>query len=412
MREHYEEGTSVRRAIPLLAVLAVVWLAMLAGDWFMRFHWFRWQDTVYFRPVTKADRPNLPAGSDFTEIEVAASRGGDLTRLIGVEQARAAFEEPRPAAVLSVDPEGFRSLPYAPGTPFDVVVVGDSYMAEGVPLTNQISARLGEALGAPVLNRAYMGRGPFQSLMLWIEQNWTRTPHPKWLVWGFVERDISGKAFSGYVYLLERHRGRVETELTQQADLKPRIFWSSLAPSALRKSWPNSSALAQVSRKAWSHLQFHIFGELPSDVFRLEPPSGQGDPLLGYGLALDAMYWPPEVRGLDQVVWAIEYIRDYLATIGVQLLVVPIPDKEQVYRDWIPLSAWHNGTPPPPSMLDELQERLDAKDIPSVALLPAFREAAGQGIPLYWRDDTHWRPEGISLAAQLIAERLQGIMEP
>lgn len=402
------EAFRAPRARVWIVLLGVAWLLLLAGDWFMRVYWFRWHEQVYSRPVVTADRPMAAPPKEFTTLEWPAGRGGDLTRLLGVPAARAPYEDARPATTLTIDPEGFRSLPYEPGQSFEVVVVGDSYMTDGLPLTNLFSSRLSARLGRPVQNRAFMGRGPFQSLMLWIENNWGRPPYPKWIVWGFVERDISGHAFAGYVYLIERHRGRVEVAEKSAVNPRARVIWRSLAPASLRKAWPNTSALAQLSRRAWAHLQYRVFRELPADVFHMADPAGMQPPMLGYRLAMDSIYWPPAVRNLDQVVESIAYIQDYLNEIGVRLLVMPIPDKEQVYREWIPASQWRGGQPPPASIIPNLVQRLNARGIAAVSLLDPFREAQRAGVPLYWRDDTHWRPEGIALAAELIAAPLGG----
>jgi len=410
-REHYEEGISVRRAGVLLTLIGLFMLFLLAGDWFMRFYWFRWHDTIYIRPLFTADQPGVAATPTFSTLTLGEGRGGDLSRLIGVPAARAKFEEYRPEDVVTIDPHGFRSAPYEQNQKFDYIVVGDSYMAEGVPITNQISARLSELLGQPVLNRAYMGRGPFQSLMLWLEQNQHAEQLPKWLIWGFVERDISGSAFAGYVYLLDRHIQMGEVKQEKEAT-SPRVFlWSRLQPSELRRSLPNSSALAQISRKIWTYASYYVFRELPPDVFAFDSQADQDEPMLGYSISLESMYWTSEQRDLDKVVWAIDYIRDYLAGLGIKLLVVPIPDKEQVYRDLIPPAVWPGAVEPPESVLYELIQRLKEKEIPSVSLLPVYREEAAKSVPLYWHDDTHWRPEGIRAAAELITSELDGIVK-
>jgi hypothetical protein len=402
------DGTCrARRALICVLIVVGSWFIILAGDWVMRFYWFRWHEGVYSRPVITADRPLPAVRGDFTTMRLPEGMGGDLTRLLGSPAARARYAIVRPAAEITLDPEGFRSPVYPATQRFDVVVVGDSYMTDGVPLTNMISERIAQRLGAPVLNRAFMGRGPFQSLMLWIEQNWHRPPHPKWIVWGFVERDVSGAAFAGYVYLIERHRGRVEVELTRAERLRPRVNWRALYPASLRASLPNSSALAQLSRRAWARIQYDVLRELPADVFELRDPASDAPPMLGYRIALESMYWPPAVRNLEQVVDSVAYIQEYLDLIGVKLLVVPIPDKEQVYRERIPRSVWKRGEPPPDSIAPDLVRRLQERGIAAVSLYEPFREAAARGIPVYWPDDTHWHPAGIGIAAELIAEALR-----
>jgi len=406
----YEQDRRLNRSGRLVLFLGVIYLLLLAGDWFMRFHWFRWQDSLVIRGQSSVSASAEPGIRIFTENMVKPSRGGDLSRMIAISSAQARFEEERPGGLITIDPDGYRSVPYEPGQPFPIVVVGDSYMAEGVPLTNQISAQLSAMLGEPVLNRAVMGRGPFQSVMKWIEGLRPGGPFPEWLVWGFVERDVSGQEFIGFVYQLHSFRsGSGETSSVISASTSDRINWRKFRPRSLKASLPNSSSLAQISRIAWNKVRYSVFGEITPDVFVMSEADGV-EAMLGYRISLDTMYWPPDIRRLDQVVWSINYIHEYLAERGVKLLVVPIPDKEQVYRDHIPESLWKEGMAPGDSIIPDLINQLNAKGIPAVSPLDAFRTSRLQGLHPYWRDDTHWNPEGIKITAELIANKIGGIV--
>lgn len=400
------------RSRPLVLLFGALMLIMLSGDWFMRIHWFRWHETVYGRPVVTAYKPAASAAKQFSTIQLPIKRGGDLSSLIAIPDARARFEEERPAAVISIDPEGFRNLAYEPGTTFDYIVVGDSYMAEGLPQENQINSRISHLIGKPVLNRAILGRGPFQSLMLWIEQSLQDGHRPKCMIWGFIERDVSGEAFAGFVYLIDRYINSTKTEEVNAVPHGRIFYWSALRPSVLRKSLPNSSSLALISRKMWTYSSYYVLGQLPRDVFVIDDSKHSEFPMLGYRAALESMYWTPEMRNLDQAVWAIDYIRNFLKSYGIELLVVPIPDKEQVYRDVISPLHWHDGIPPRMSIIPDLIKKMDEKGIYSVSLFEAFYEARLAETPPYWRDDTHWNNQGIDIAARLIADKISVIMEP
>jgi hypothetical protein len=410
-REAYEDVPSPRRARLLLLVLAMLGLALLAADWSLRVVRYRWHESLIGWPAAPVISQAAVSTVGFRTNELAATKGGDLSRLAGIPSATARFEEPRPAATVTVDAGGYRNLPYGPDTRFRVVVAGDSYMAEGLPLTNMISVRLAGLLDEPVLNRALLGRGPFESVMRWIERDGLESLRGGVLVWGFVERDISGEVFAGLVYQLHVHRTRGSEVKPATVSSRVVVRWHEFAPSRLKTALPNSSALAQASRRVWHRIRYAVFGAWSPDVVVLTPPAPE-QPLLGYRLSLEAMYWPPEVRNLDQVVWATGVLRDYLAGYDVELLVVPIPDKEQVYRDAIPRRYWPGDEPPPAPIVPDLVARFDAAGIPAVSLWPAFERARAGGRPLYWRDDTHWRPEGIALAAELIAKALEGRLDP
>lgn len=398
------------RARRILLVFLGLFVVLTGGDWFLRFYWFRWQELLWIkaRPAVAQDHP-APVGA-FTEKEISPREGGDLSHLIPIPKARLAFEETHPGALVTVDPEGFRTPAYDPASRFDVVVVGDSYMAEGLPMTNQFSMRLSSLLGTPVLNRAVQGRGPFQSVVRLLNERGTPERAPRWLIWGFIEREISGPAFERFVKQLYALEAENKGAAGHDSVVPTGIRWAALAPFSLRTSLPDSSALAQASRKAWNLIRYYGAGQLPSEVMVLKEP-GQA-PLLGYGEALTSMYWSPEVRNIPQAVQSVVYIRDFLAERNMQLVVVPIPDKEQIYRDLIPRSAWRGGRPPYPSCLPEFTAGLQSNGVHVIDLSTVFASARARGEQLYWRDDTHWNENGIRLATEEIARTLKVLRTP
>lgn len=305
------------------------------------------------------------------------------------------FEDERPAYTATRDPAGYVNLPYETDQEFDVLLAGDSYMTTGVTPINQIIAN---ELGQPVLNRAVLGRGPFVSVLNYLDANDIRHNPGAWLVWGFIEREIFGPKFSGFVYQLSI---RKETEGPAPAQFS--IIRHHLSPAKLRQDLPNTSILAQKSRNVWAQIRYHGWGALPPEIFKFQPIAPSDAPILGYREALNAIYTPPEERRVCEAVESVRIIRDFLSKQGLRLLVVPIPDKEQIYRDRIPASEWSNGQPPPPSILPEFIDGLRVAGIDCVDLYSPFSESSARGSILYWRDDTHWNDEGIVLAAAEIA---------
>lgn len=107
--------------------------------------------------------------------------------------------------------------------------------------------------------------------------------------------------------------------------------------------------------------------------------------------------------------------KDYLAGIGVDFLLVPVPTKSEVFPDRLRI-----GVPSPESgralpLLDpyarKLLLELSRAGVEVVDLLPTFlaarkRRRPGQE-PLYQPQDTHWTDRGLRLAARQIAERIK-----
>lgn len=80
-----------------------------------------------------------------------------------------------------------------------------------------------------------------------------------------------------------------------------------------------------------------------------------------------------------------------------RLIVILVPSKYTVYQPLIKDAPRTNKS----AAFEELQKRL--KDIPVVNTTAALQQAAAKGLKqgnlLYWRDDTHWNGDGVSVAA-------------
>ena len=183
-----------RAGAPVRVVVCVglVWAAMLAADWTLRFAWYGWQVNLVSGAASAETGPSAP----LLTIEVAASRGGDLTHLLGIPKAAAPFEQEHPAMVEQSDEFGFRNIPPAEGRSFSIVTAGDSFIAAGSTMTNTLNARLSAVSGLEAYNYAYPGRGPIFSVTRFLHDERFRQSPPKVLVWGLVEREIGGDMFA------------------------------------------------------------------------------------------------------------------------------------------------------------------------------------------------------------------------
>jgi hypothetical protein len=379
------------RALLIALVVGFAWLALLGFDWCMRFAWFRWQDTWVLRHAAVSGSESLRPAFAVTN---AVHRGDDLTYLIGIPSVASLYEEDRPASVIWMDEYGYKNVPPTAGKRFPIVVAGDSFMEDGVTMDDRFPARLSEVSGLPVYNHALQGWGLFLSLVRFLESERFRRDPPRVLVWGVIEREISGSYFEGLnyqLYALEHATGSaVAVSGTSLA---------SFRPDALKKALPNTSALAQLSSRYWNVIRYRVLGRLNPYVIPIEQRIG-GRRMLFYYPTIDAMSWSPAIRDVARVAGAVEYLNRVVAGRGIRLVVVLIPDKEQVYREYIPARYNSPERPLPDSCLNGLERALLACGIGVVNLLPVFRERAQSGDLLYWADDTHWNPAGIRLAAE------------
>jgi hypothetical protein len=102
--------------------------------------------------------------------------------------------------------------------------------------------------------------------------------------------------------------------------------------------------------------------------------------------------------------------RDNLAARGIHLLVVPAPNKESLYPEYVTRRVVPGQTVMAPTTRDVLT-RLKAANVNCVDLFALFAEARSRvaeptAEPLYLEQDSHWSPAGIKLAAGAVAHQL------
>lgn len=404
-----EEHISARSGRWFALCFLAGWLALLAGDWYMRFTWFEWNKQFIIQYVGTAVRAQEDK-PPFTTNELRVSRGGDLSALVGFSSFVEPYEEERPAGLQIRDRYGYANRPYDPEVSPDIVVVGDSFMATGHSET-LFSSQLSDVSGRFIYNNALPGHGAFISLYRLLADERFQSVPPKILVWGFAEREITGRAFAGMVLQLwRRTEGRRRQGLAEDEFAPARMYWGGLAPRQLRTSLPNSSFMAMTGKWIWTRARFILFGQIPPEVV----PSSKtvmGEPMLFYRYNIEALARTARERNVEQVGWATEYLRDFLKERGIDLIVVLIPEKEQIYRQALPQRFNPPENPLPPSVLWDVEQELIDRNIVVVNLLGPFSEATDRGELLYWRDDTHWNYQGVKLAARVVWDQLRERLE-
>lgn len=332
--------------------------------------------------------------------EMAAYRGGDLTRMAAVDEILARFGEKKPTSVFVTDEHGYRNEPPTDNQSYPVMVVGDSFLDVQYGETENFVKLLAETLEQPVYNHSYPGAGAFWGLHRYLIEGRFRERPPRVMVWGLLERELGGSLFAGYVY----HLRVLEKGQANPVSAKAGIAWDQVKPELLTASLPDTSFVAAAARRFWNISRYKVFGAITPDVI-ISRPDLSGRDYLFYLYNLNAMAWTPEQRDPVRVARSVKFIRDYLHGLGTELVIMLIPEKEQVYRELIPGGDQRY----PSSALNDVERELNTRNIPVVNLLPAFLDAKARGMPLYWRDDTHWRPEAMRIAAEMVGERVKRI---
>ncbi|MBW2703890.1 MAG: hypothetical protein JRF33_23980 [Deltaproteobacteria bacterium] len=104
--------------------------------------------------------------------------------------------------------------------------------------------------------------------------------------------------------------------------------------------------------------------------------------------------------------------KDYLAGLGVDFLLVPIPTKSEVFADKLLPGKWKTNSLPVLNPYGrKLLAELTEAGVEVVDLLPEFLAARAQRKKgdewLYQTQDTHWTDRGLKLASGLMAERIK-----
>ncbi len=396
-------GSRLKLLLPLLA-LAGLWLVATGLDWAMRFRWFQWHRTFVvsaFKPRYIGDWPPL------TRVPFPPARGGDLSRLLGVPEAIEKYGVDRAdQGVVHTDEFGFPNVPPTTNRPYTVALVGDSFLLQGRSDSNLMGGRIARLLGTSVYTVAHAGRGSAFAMSGYLDHpNFRRSP-PRAVVWCLSERDATGFFFDSVAV---QAMGRVyQSNYVAYADAASRRDWDwlQLTPARLRASLPNTSVLAQGARRAWTWIRFQGFRRLNEEIV-IATNAFAGRTMLFYSENLKSLSWGPEVRDIPKIKRAAYYVqRDYFLARGIRWIVVLIPEKEQVYRNWVPPSRWIGGKALPPSSLDDIAAALKSAGVEALNLLPVYRQAVARGELVFWPDDTHWNPLGMDYAATQIAKVL------
>jgi len=111
---------------------------------------------------------------------------------------------------------------------------------------------------------------------------------------------------------------------------------------------------------------------------------------------------PKPKATLDQ---SIQRTSSYAAALkerGVRFIFLPIPNKENIYHDLLPIRG-------KPVFLDQLIEALTLQGVETLNIQKGFEEARRDGESLYIADDSHWNENGSKIAARLAAEQIRSV---
>jgi SGNH hydrolase-like domain, acetyltransferase AlgX len=302
--------------------------------------------------------------------------------------------------VATTNADGFR--PNSAEPPYEIVLVGDSFLAMGEDDAHTLSERLRAVSGRATFNLSRSWYGPDQYLELLKRHGLALRPRVALL--GFY-------AGNDIVDMREYRRWLREQRYYFYADHSQRHFFVRYA-----------IALADTG----AYLRDTIAKHLP----RQAPPVAPGEihPDLGV-IRVDAQAvpmvfgdWNPEGsaeqllateewQALDALLIEFQHL---CRTSGILPVLLYLPTKSQIYAEYATersgrrfVQAAARQHPIRTNMVEAITTMAQRIELPLINLLPHFERQAETGNLLYYPFDTHWNVEGIQAAAEYIWHELQ-----
>lgn len=281
-----------------------------------------------------------------------------------------------------------------PGTHYRVVVIGDSNVAgSGLTQADILSEVLARKLGAPVYAITPASINTFLKDLRFQERP------PEVVVIASIEREIP--------YLR-----RAKKELVTRP-------WHERAVSYLEfriKANPVVQAVAvPIDRVLKANLLHYTRAALRRGVTgwctRFRPLTGRAtgtgasdydEPLRRGSLLF--LQGPEANRDVpaekfEETVRVLRSYGDVLATRNIRFIFLPIPNKENIYYDLLPVRIR-------PAFLRHLIPALNGAGVETVDTQTAFDEARKVGVLVFQPDDTHWNANGVRISADLLAGKI------
>ncbi len=265
----------------------------------------------------------------------------------------------------------------------DCIVLGDSFIEAGNVSSDELHTTLmAQSLGISTVNLGQSYYGPQQERI--VLERFGVAHQPKICFWVFFEgNDLDD---------IQRYESFVQKWPDSVSDYHSRGSRSFTKNLFIR--------LSRATRSKDFHVDRSYSGLFPT-------PEGAIPLWFGYeSHDLSSV----DQLALDSTIATLEQAYAKCKIEGITLIFVFAPTKFRVYGD---LCDFEQGSPTQTWKVNDLpnlfQERLLAvsKEIGFLDLTPDLRSAAEEGSILYYRDDSHWSPEGHRVTAQSLSQFLR-----
>ncbi len=260
-----------------------------------------------------------------------------------------------------------------------VVILGDSNIA-GIGLTQEqmLSEALEEQLGVSVYPYA-----PVASINPFLKDLRFRRDPPRVVIVSYIEREILNIPSLKLSQKRERFRSFYE-----RRDKLTQIRWVQSVAVMLDRLFKMNMLNAMRAK---------VGNGTPKNYYH-HYPSKFGPMLFIQGEAANREVSDEPFRKAVETIEAYDQI---LKKRNIRFIFLPIPNKENIYHDFLPDSRR-------PVFLEQLILELKKRKIETVDTQKAFEdEYRKNSALLFFLDDSHWNPRGVRLAADLIVKTIQ-----
>jgi len=167
---------------------------------------------------------------------------------------------------------------------------------------------------------------------------------------------------------------------------------------AYQQEYELESPVRELGLEIWGSLRFGLFREgLPGVVVGEHGILFTAEEFTALASAGD------EAARAREVAAFVAEVAAELEQLGVELVVVPLPAKARLYRQYL----GRYGFPPEAERrYHEFLVALAAAGVDHVGLKTVLAGSRDQGVEVFLRTDTHWTPAGAELAAVAVAEQV------
>jgi lysophospholipase L1-like esterase len=258
----------------------------------------------------------------------------------------------------------------AEGIKPQVVIIGDSNIA-GMGLTQKemLSEVLEDTLKIPVYPYAPVG-----SINTFLKDLRFKKDRPKIVIVSIIEKDILKLPFPKVP-----KKGEDFHSFYEWRDKIKQTRWVQSAGVFLDRLFKmNMLNYARARIRNTAVRDFHHFPSKFGTMFFVQGEAANKEvPNEGFQKAVE------NIEAYDQV----------LKKKGIRFIFLPIPNKENIYHDFLP-------NPRRPVFLEQLIQELKSRKIETVDMQRAFEdEYKNHSTLLYSLDDSHWNAKGVRLAA-------------